>query len=274
MLGGPAGALQPLPKAVPAAARLLRTTPGHHRWVIAPCGSQAGPLCPRCLRRGREVRSQRAQRGPGESPRGMQPVMREERSSQPPLLKRRAAEEEEAGRKEGLVCLFPEWCRNCYMRNYLTSLTSPDALHRLHPPFPCSSLPPAPATLPRVVLLLLLPLSYPGTSSWFPPGCKSSSASLRSKFIRTCSSSPDGPHSLPVCGFMALPSRESRGGWFVGFQLQGGCHRCGVACGMLCGTQLGNRRLGKKQIRALHLSLTRVGLSQHIQTPHISVCSL
>lgn len=51
----------------------------------------------------------------------MQPAMWEERAGWLPLLKRRAAEEEEAGRKEGLVCLFPERCRNCYMRNYLTS---------------------------------------------------------------------------------------------------------------------------------------------------------
>lgn len=67
------------------------------------------------------VHSPGAQQGPGESPLGMQPAMWEERAGWLPLLKRRAAEEKEAGRKEGLVCPFPEQCRNCYMRNYLTS---------------------------------------------------------------------------------------------------------------------------------------------------------
>lgn len=47
--------------------------------------------------------------------------MWEERAGWLPLLKRSAGEEEEAGKREGLVCLFPEHCRNCYMRNYLTS---------------------------------------------------------------------------------------------------------------------------------------------------------
>lgn len=70
-----------------------------------------------------------------------------------PLLKRRAAEEEEAGRKESLVCLFPERRRNCYMRNYLTSLTSPDAFHQFHPlslfePLPSSCILLFPVLLP------------------------------------------------------------------------------------------------------------------------------
>lgn len=67
------------------------------------------------------MQSPGAQQGPGESPLGMQAAMWEERAGCLPLLKRRAAEEEEAGRKESLVCPFPERCRNCYMRNYLTS---------------------------------------------------------------------------------------------------------------------------------------------------------
>lgn len=119
----------------------------------------------------------------------MQPAMQEERSSWTPLLKRRSAEEEEARRKESLVCLFPERCRNCYMRNYLTSLTSPDALQQLHPP---SFFEPSPSSCDLALCRAAAaasPLSYPGTGSWFPPGRESSSTSLCSKFICTCSSS-------------------------------------------------------------------------------------
>lgn len=67
--------------------------------------------------------------------------MQEEQACWLALLKRRAAKEEEAEGKEDLVCLFPEQHRNCYMRNYLTSLTSPDALHRFYPPFPSQASP-------------------------------------------------------------------------------------------------------------------------------------
>lgn len=67
--------------------------------------------------------------------------MQEERSGLLLLPKRSPGEEEEAGRKEGLVCLFPERHRNCYMRHYLTSLTTPDALH---PPLAPSSSTPVP----------------------------------------------------------------------------------------------------------------------------------
>lgn len=43
---------------------------------------------------------------------------------------------------------------------------------------------------------------------------------------------------------------------------------------MLYGTQLGNWKLRKKEIRALHPSPTYVGLLCHIPTLHIPICSL
>lgn len=206
--------MQPLPKP----ARPPWATPSNcPAWVAGGTPCPWCPWCPWCLWcpwRGREARSRGAQRGPGESPRVTRPAMREEWSSQPPLLKRRAAEEEEAGRKESLVCVFPEPHRNCYMRNYLTSLTSPDALHRLPPLSPHLSFPPSScdSALRRAAAS---PLGYPSTGSWFPPGCESSSASLRFKFIHTCPSSWMDACSLPACGSgsLALPGRASRGGW-------------------------------------------------------------
>lgn len=106
--------------------------------------------------------------------------------------------------------------------------------------------------LPCALLQLLPPLSCPSTGSWFPPGCKDSSASLCSKFIHTCSSSWMGHiHSAYVnpeaqlcqAGRAWPPEKAEKAtvsGWFMSFQLQGGCCRCGVSCGMLCGTQVGN----------------------------------
>lgn len=182
----------------------------------------------------------------------MQPAMREEWSGWPPLPKRRAGEEEEAGRKEGLVCLFPERHRNCYMRNYLIShlqmlFTGFTPLSPFEPPL--SSCNPA---FCHAAAALSCPLSHPSTSSWFPPGCESSSTSLRSKFMCICSSSwiwtVFTPHT-----WIQEPSSAQQGklwwvGWFVGFQLRGGYCRCGVACWMLCGTQLGTGGSGRRKL--------------------------
>lgn len=130
----------------------------------------------------------------------------------PPLPKRRAAEEEEAGRKEGLVCLFPEQHRNCYMRNYLNSLASPDALHQLHPPFPIQASP-----------QLLQPCL------WLCCCCFSFELPQQLVSFRLCALFHllmlqiylhllfllDRPHSLPIreSRSPALPGRESCGEW-------------------------------------------------------------
>lgn len=112
--GRPAGAFQLLPKAVPALAALCHHgAPATHPPCAVPCEPRACP-CPQVAPRSLEHSKDQVSGPQGCSSRvGGEGCL--------PLLERRAAEEEEAGRKEGLVCPFPERCRNCYMRNYLTS---------------------------------------------------------------------------------------------------------------------------------------------------------
>lgn len=180
---------------VPTAAR---EAPGHPR-TPPPIVPRVGPT----------------QLGPGEPPRRMLVVMQEERSGPLLLPKRSAGEEEEAGRKEGLVCLFPERHRNCYMRHYLTSLQ----LRMLSIPPRPQLQHPCPVAAPLV--------SCPATCSCFPPSCKSSSGSLNSKSTCTCPPSWKN-HVLSPCvdaGASDGPGHPWRcgGQHTVGFQLWGGC---------------------------------------------------
>lgn len=68
------------------------------------------------------------------------------------------------------------------------------------------------------------PLSYPSTSSWFPPGCELSSISLCSKFICTCSSSRiDCVHSpyVNTVAQLCLAGKALVGGMVCGLPVTG-----------------------------------------------------